>query len=474
MPGIPREVIGHHLKIHLDTKLVSQKPRRQSIERQDFIRKEVRKMLDARFIEEVHHPVWLANPVIVPKANGKLRMCIDYTNLNKAYPKDPYPLPRIDQIVDSTSGCDLLSFLDAYSGFHQIQMSRQDRKHTTFVTVDGLYCYVVMPYSLKNALPTFVRAMSKTFGDLIRDIVEVYVDDIVVKTKRGSTLVEDLTLVFDKLRATRTKLNPDKCVFGVSVGKLLGFLVSHRGIEANLEKIKAIEAMRLPARIKDVQKLTGSLAALSRFISRLAERALPFFKLLRKSGPFSWTEEAEQAFQELKQHLVSLPILVALEPGEPLYLYIAATSETMSMVLVTERMTQHPLGSQKVPIGEGGGPTTTMLTEGQESEDSRPTAGVRTIQKPVYYVSEVLHEAKARYLETHKLIYAVLVASRKLRHYFQAHRVVVVTSYPLKAILHNSNATGNIAKWVAELTEFQLDFQLRHAVKRQVLADFII
>jgi hypothetical protein len=246
--------------------------------------------------------VWLANLVIVPKANGKLRMCIDYTSLNKACPKDPYPLPRIDQIVDSTSGCDLLSFLDAYSGFHQIQMSREDRKHTAFVTVDGLYCYVVMPYGLKNALPTFVRAMSKTFGDLIRDKVEVYVDDIVVKTKRGSTLVEDLTLVFDRLRATRTKLNPDKCVFGVSAGKLMGFLVSYRGIEANPEKIKAIEAMRPPAHIKDVQKFTGSLVALSRFISRLAERVLPFFKLLQKSGPFSWTEEVEQAFQELKQH----------------------------------------------------------------------------------------------------------------------------------------------------------------------------
>jgi hypothetical protein len=178
-------------------------------------------------------------------------MCIDYTNLNKACPKDPYPLPRIDQIVDSTSGCDLLSFLDAYSGFHQIQMSRQDRSHNAFVTVDGLYCYVVMPYGLKNALPTFVRVMSKTFGDLIRDMIEIYINDIVVKTKRGSTLVEDLTLVFDKLQATRTKLNPEKCVFGVSAGKLLGFLVSHWGIEANLEKIKAIETMRPPARIKN-------------------------------------------------------------------------------------------------------------------------------------------------------------------------------------------------------------------------------
>jgi hypothetical protein len=253
-----------------------------------------------------------------------------------------------------------------------------------------------MPYSLKNALPTFVRAMSKTFGDLIRDKVEVYIDDIMVKTKRGSTLVEDLTLVFDKLRATRTKLNPDKCVFGVSAGKLLGFLVSYRGIEANPEKIKAIAAMRPPARIKDVQKHTGSLAALSRFISRLAERALPFFKLLRKSGPFSWTEGPEQAFRELKQHLVSLPILVATEPAEPLYLYIVAAAEVVSMVLVVEK----------------------TAPEGQEPEDSGPATGVWTIQRLVYYVNEVLHEAKSRYLETHKLLYDVLVASRKLRHYF--------------------------------------------------------
>jgi hypothetical protein len=175
-------------------------------------------------------------------------------------------------------------------------MAREDRKHTAFVIVDGLYCYVVMPYGLKNALPTFVWAMSKTFGDLVREKVEIYVDDIVVKTRKGSTLVEDLTLVFDKLRATCTKLNPDKCVFGVSAGKLLGFLVSHQGIEANPKKIRAIEAMRPPARIKDVQKLTRSLAALSRFISWLAERVLPFFKLLHRSSPFSWTEEAEQAF----------------------------------------------------------------------------------------------------------------------------------------------------------------------------------
>jgi hypothetical protein len=140
------------------------------------------------------------------------------------------------------------------------------------------------------------------------------------------------------------------------------------------------------------------------------------------------------------------------EPVEPLYLYIAAAAEAISMVLVDEREAQ----------------------EGQEPRNLGPAIETRTVQKPVYYVSAVLHEAKARYLKTHKLLYAVLVASRKLRHYFQAHKVVVMTSFTLKAILYNPNATGNIAKWAAELAEFQLDFQPRHAIKSQVLADFIV
>jgi hypothetical protein len=142
----------------------------------------------------------------------------------------------------------------------------------------------------------FVCAMHKTFGDLIRDLVEVYVNDIVVKVKSSASLLDNLALVFDGLRLPHTKLNSDKCVFGVTVGKLLGFLVLCRGIEANLKKIQMIKAMRPPAHIKDVQKLVGCLAVLRQFISRLAEHALPFFKLMWKSGPFVWTKDAEETF----------------------------------------------------------------------------------------------------------------------------------------------------------------------------------
>jgi hypothetical protein len=131
-------------------------------------------------------------------------------------------------------------------------MFREDEEHIAFITVYDLFCYVSMPYGLKNALSTFVRAMHKTFGGHIRDLIEVYVDNIIVKIKSHASLLDNLTQVFDRLRTTHTKLNPDKCVFGVTTDKLLGFLVSYRGIEANPEKIRMIEAMWPPAYIKDV------------------------------------------------------------------------------------------------------------------------------------------------------------------------------------------------------------------------------
>jgi hypothetical protein len=234
-------------------------------------------------------------------------------------------------------------------------MSREDEENTAFITVDGLFCYVSMSYGLKNALPTFVCAMDKTFGNLIRDLVEVYLDDIVVKVKSIASLLDNLALIFDRLRLTHTKLNPEKCVFGVTTGKLLGFLVSCWGIEANPKKIRTIEAMRPPARIKDVQKLAGCLAALSQFISRLVEWALPFFKLLRKSGPFVWSNDAEEAFQELKRYLTSPPVMVVPEPSEHLLLYIAATLEAVSMVLAVERPDPHDLHVLESSSADGSG-----------------------------------------------------------------------------------------------------------------------
>jgi hypothetical protein len=188
----------------------------------------------------------LANPVVVRKANGKWRLCIDFIDLNKACPNDPFPLPRIDQIMNSTSGCDLLSFLDAYSGYHQIFMSKEDEEKTAFITPCGTYCFVRMPFGLKSAGSTFARAVQIGLGPQLHKNVQAYMDDIVVKTRDRSTLVQDLEETFANSRKINLKLNPKKCVFGVPSDKLLGYFVSHQGIEANPDKIKAIEQIQAP------------------------------------------------------------------------------------------------------------------------------------------------------------------------------------------------------------------------------------
>jgi hypothetical protein len=208
-------------------------------------------------------------------------MCVDYTDLNKHCPKDPFGLPRIDQVIDSTAGCDLLCFLDCYSGYHQIAIKEEDQEKTAFITPFGAYCYTTMSFGLKNAGATYQRAIQACFKRQLNKNVEAYVDDVVIKTRNSSTLIDDLEETFALLREYHWKLNPNKCVFGVPLGKLLGFIISQRGIEANPEKISAITSMQAPTSIKDVQKLTGCMAALNRFISRLGERGLPFFKLLK-------------------------------------------------------------------------------------------------------------------------------------------------------------------------------------------------
>jgi hypothetical protein len=151
MPGIPREVSEHSLDILSHSRAVQQRLRRFDEERRRTIAVELRKLLETGFIEEVFHPTCLANPVLVKKKNEKWRMCVDYTSLNKACPKVPFPLPRIDQIVDSTAVCELLCFLDAYSGYHQIKMKESDQLTTSFITPFGMYCYVTMPFGLRNA-----------------------------------------------------------------------------------------------------------------------------------------------------------------------------------------------------------------------------------------------------------------------------------------------------------------------------------
>ncbi|XP_021757954.1 uncharacterized protein LOC110722990 [Chenopodium quinoa] len=231
------------------------------------------------------------------------------------------------------------------------------------------------------------------------------------------------------------KLNPEKCVFGVKSGKFLGFMVSERGIDANPDKVNAVLQMKQPKTIHDIQRLTGRMAGLTRFISKSADKALPFFMVLRKNKAFEWGKEQSDALEVVRNHLRSLPTIARPEKGEVMQLYISASPKTVAAVLIVERKKQ---------------------------------------QKPIYFVSHVLNAAERIYPVIEKMALTVVVAARKLRPYFDAHPIEVLTNHPLEKSLHKMDTSGRLLTWAVELSEYEISYRPRTSIKAQALSDFIV
>jgi ribonuclease HI/transposase InsO family protein len=325
--------------------------------------------------------------------------------------------------------------MDAFSGYNQILMHKDDQEKTSFVTDRGTYCYKVMSFGLKNAGATYQRFVNKMLADQIGRTVEVYIDDMLVKSLKPEDHVEHLSKCFDVLNTYGMKLNPTKCTFGVTSGEFLGYVVTKRGIEANPKQIRAILELPSPRNAREVQRLTGRIAALNRFISRSTDKCLPFYNLLKRRAQFDWDKDSEEAFEKLKDYLSTPPILVKPEVGETLYLYIAVSDHAVSSVLVRED---------------------------------------RGEQRPIFYTSKSLVEAETRYPVIEKAALAVVTSARKLRPYFQSHTIAVLTDQPLRVALHSPSQSGRMTKWAVELSEYDIDFRPRPAMKSQVLADFLI
>jgi hypothetical protein len=332
-----------------------------------------------------------------------------------------------------------MSLLDCFSGYHQIYMKEEDKASTSFITPFGTYCFIRMPEGLKNAGSTFSRLTKRVLESQVDYNIFTYVDDIVVASKNKEDHLANLVETFANMRDARLWLNPEKCVFGVRQGKKLGYLVSHREIEANPTKIQAFINMTPPQSARDVQRLIGRLAALNRFISKSIEHSLPFLKTLRGANDFAWGPEQPAAFESLKQHMFDLATLASPDPSLPLLLYIVASPCAVSAALIQE----------------------------QDREGT-------TRQCPVYYVSEVLMASKCNMTELEKISYAVVMASRKLRHYFEAFKVRVTSDRGLGELFRNPEASVRIAKWEAEPFGYHITFEPRTTIKSQVLADFIV
>ncbi|GJR24188.1 reverse transcriptase domain-containing protein [Tanacetum coccineum] len=306
---------------------------------------------------------------MVKKHDETWRMCVDFKDLNNACPKDCYPLPEIDWKVESLYGYPFKCFLDAYKGYHQIKMAKEDEEKTAFITSQGIFCYSKMPFGLKNAGSTYQRLVDKAFQKQIGRNLEVYVDDLVIKSRKEEEIIRDIIETFKTLQQINMKLNLKKCTFGMQERMFLGY------------------------------------------------------------------KEAKAAFKQMKKLIVELPTLTAPWEHEELIIYLAAAKEAISAVLMTDR----------------------------ESK-----------QIPVYFVSRALRGPKVNYNPMEKLVLALLSASKRLKRYFQAHTIVVITDQPIKQLLSSSEMSERMLKWKFELEGYDIQYRPRTAIKGQILADFIV
>ncbi|XP_060180738.1 uncharacterized protein LOC132610466 [Lycium barbarum] len=436
MPGLDPKVAVHRLAVKRGARPVKQAQRRFRSELVPLIETEVNKLIEAGFIREVKYPTWISSIVPVRKKNGQIRVCVDFRDLNNACPKDEFPLPIPELMIDATTGYEAMSFMDGSSGYNQIRMAPKDEELTAFRTPKGIYCYKVMPFGLKNAGATYQRAMQNIFDDMLHKNAECYVDDLVVKSREKNDHLKDLRLVFERLRRYQLKMIPLKCAFGVSSGKFLGFIVRQRGIEIDQAKVDAILKMPEPRDIHELKSLQGKLAYLRRFISNLAGRCQPFSRLMKKDIPFEWDQACANAFESIKSYLMNPPVLVAPIPGKPLILYIAAQERSVGALLA------------------------------QENDERKENA--------LYYLSRMMTPNEINYSPIEKLCLALVFSIQKMKHYFQAHVVRLVSkANPIKFVMSKPVLSDRLARWYLQFQQFEIVYISQKAVKGQVLADFL-
>jgi len=301
--------------------------------------------------------------------------------------------------------------MDGFSGYNQIKMAPEDMENTTFITPWGTFCYRVMPFGLKNAGATYQRAMTTLFHDMMHKEIEVYVDDMIAKSHSEEDHLVDLLKLFQRLRKFRLRLNPNKCTFGVRSGKLLGFIVSQKGIEVDPDKVRAIQEMPAPKTEKQVRGFLGRLNYISRFISHMTATCEPIFKLLKKSQSCVWTADFQKAFDSIKEYLLEPPILLPPVEGRPLIMYLTVLETSMGCIL------------------------------GQQDETGRK-------EYAIYYLSKKFTDCESRYSMLEKTCCALAWSAKRLRQYMLNHTTWLISKMdPIKYIFEKPVLTGKIVHW---------------------------
>ena len=436
-------IIKHNIDIG-NAKPIKQRAYTPTQQDKRIIKEEVEKMLKRGITRKSKSP-WASPVVIVNKKNGEKRFCIDYRKLNKETKKDNHPLPRIDDMLDRFQGSNWFTTIDLASGYWQVEMEEEDKEKTAFITYEGLYEYNVMPFGLCNAPATFQRLMHIVLGDLIYTKAPVYLDDVNIHSKTFDQHLEDLQEVFDKIREANLKIRLDKCHFCDQEIKFLGYIVGKNGIKTDEEKIKKVKEFPRPTTIGELKAFLGLASYYRRFIEGFSRAAKPLLKLtegikyekIKKKqginvGPAKkinklinsknitkeWGKEQEEAFQLLKEKLITAPILIYPNFEEPYRLYTDASGLALGAVL-----------QQKGKNGKEG---------------------------VIAYASKSLTKAEQNYSTTELECLAVIWAAEKFRHYLLGGKgfTIITDHYALKW-LKSQEIKGRRGRWIIKLQKYE-------------------
>ena len=413
--------LKHRINTETDTP-IRQPVRRLPPHYRENVKKLLNEMLEAGVVEESTSP-WASPIVLVKKKDGSVRFCVDYRKVNKITHRDAYPLPRIDSTLDTLSGAQWFSTLDLLSGYWQVEVDETDREKTAFCTTEGLFQFKVMPFGLSNAPATFQRLMDLTLAGLQWSQCLVYMDDVIVLGRTFQEHLDNLRSVFCRLREAGLKLKPCKCVFFRKSVKYLGHVVSRDGVSADPDKTKKVATWPIPNSIKEVQKFLGFASYYRRFIQDFAKIAKPLHRLTEGSTPFKWTAECHTAFLDLRQRLVSAPVLAHPDFNRQFILDTDASDTGLGAVL------------------------------SQVDDQGR--------EHVVAYGSRVLSKPERQYCVTRRELLAVVTFTHHLRPYLLGRRFLLRTDHGALLWLQNfREPEGQLARWLERLQE--LDFEAIH------------
>ncbi|GFV28488.1 retrovirus-related Pol polyprotein from transposon 297 [Trichonephila clavipes] len=401
---------------------IKQHPRRLPFAKQEEVGTLLREMQENDIIEPSSSP-WASPIVLVRKKDGSTRFCVDYRKLNDVTKKDSYPLPRIDDTLDTLSGHKWFSTLDLKSGYWQVEIHPEDREKTAFTSGQGLWQFKVMPFGLCNAPATFERLMETVLKGLTFEACLIYLDDVIIGGRTFEEHLQNIRKVLSKLSDANLKLNPSKCKFFQKEVNYLGHIISAEGVRTDPEKVSAVKNWKRPENLRELRSFLGLCTYYRKFVKGFSNIARPLHKLTESKQKFQWTKECEDSFLQLKEALTSSPILIYPQPDKPFILDTDASNESVGAVL-----------SQEI--------------DGQE--------------RVVAYWSKCLSKPERNYCVTRKELLAIVKAIEHFHHYLYGQKFLLRTDHAsLTWLMNFRNTEGQVARWIQRLNEYYFDIRHR-------------